>query len=146
MPQCRNCHREISKFDNDVCPYCGCEHPIDANYQTKDMTQFVDPVTGDYKLYKSKSKKTAGFLCMGLGWAGIDQFYLGFWKKGLLSILITLLITIGGGFILYYNVNDLNNYFAFLIAFRFDWVGFASYSAKIFKNDSAKDSNGEFLR
>ena len=88
MPTCRYCHKEISAFDKDVCPYCGTPHPIDDNYKTKDMTQFVDPVTGNYKLYKSKTRKAAGLLCLFMGFSGAQYFYLEELKRGILSLVI----------------------------------------------------------
>ena len=27
MPTCRHCHNQISRFDVDVCPYCGTANP-----------------------------------------------------------------------------------------------------------------------
>jgi TM2 domain-containing membrane protein YozV len=144
MPQCKNCHREISKFDSDVCPFCGTPHPIDDNYKTKDMTQFVDPVSGDYKLYKSKSKLTAGLLCSLAGEFGAHSFYLGFWKRGLIELAISLVLIGGVGSILFFCTplsiwGYLIPWFA-LIAF------YACLSYRYYQGESTKDAAGEFLR
>ncbi len=146
MPTCKNCHREISKFDSDVCPYCGTPHPIDADYKTKDITGFVDPVTGAYKLYKSKSRRTAAFLCLFLGWAGIHYFYLGFHKKGVAAALITLLGVGGIGAVLFLTQADFKNPLAFFTPFIVDFVVYAVWSVRYFTRDSLVDANGEFLR
>jgi hypothetical protein len=145
MPECKNCHREISKFDKDICPFCGQVSPIDENYKTKDMTSFVDPVTGNYKLYKSKTRKTAGILCLALGWAGAHYFYLGFLKKGGLALLISLLAFASVGLILFFVVKSLG-FWSFVIAFALCWAIEAPFCFHYFTSDSVKDSNGEFLR
>jgi hypothetical protein len=145
MPQCKNCHREISNFDTDICPYCGTPHPIDDNYKTMDMTSHIDPVTGKYELYKSKSKTTAGLLCLFLGIFGAPYFYIKFPKKGLLAILATILVVGGSGSFLYF-FEVLPIYLAFLTPLGVMWVYWAVYSVYFFRKDSLKDGNGEFLR
>jgi hypothetical protein len=145
MPQCKNCHREITKFDNDVCPYCGTLHPIDENYKTKDMTQFVDPVTGNYQLYKSKSKKTTALLAVFLGWVGAHFFYLGYKKFGIFAILGSVAIIGGVGSLLCFTNTGLG-YLGYLVAFIIAWVIYPFYSLKYIKSDTYKDANGEFLR
>jgi hypothetical protein len=144
MPQCKNCHREISKFDSDVCPFCGTPHPIDDNYKTKDMTQFVDPVSGDYKLYKSKSKLVAGLLCALLGEFGAHSFYLGFWKRGLIELGVTLLLIGGVGSLLFF-VSPLS-FWGYLIPWFALIVVYAIISYRYFQGESTKDAAGEFLR
>jgi hypothetical protein len=145
MPECRNCHREITKFDNDVCPYCGTPHPIDENYKTKDMTSFVDPVTGDYKLYKSKSKKTAAILAFGCGYSGAPLFYLGYLTKGLIVLGVFILLYAGLSLGLYFGVKALS-WWAFLIPLGMAYLVNIPFGVRYLKNDSLKDKNGEFLR
>jgi TM2 domain-containing membrane protein YozV len=144
MPQCKNCHREISKFDSDVCPFCGTPHPIDDNYKTKDMTQFVDPVSGDYKLYKSKSKLAAGLLCVFLGEFGAHSFYLGFWKRGLVELLSTAILLGGVGSLLFFAASL--GVWGYLIPFFALFVFYACLSYRYFRGESTKDAAGEFLR
>jgi TM2 domain. len=146
MPSCRNCHKEISAFDKDVCPFCGTPHPIDENYKTKDMTQFVDPVTGNYQLYKSKTHKAAGLLCLFLGFAGAHYFYLEEPKKGIASLLATLLLVGGIGCGLFFLVPLLSNALAFVLPFAAIWLYYVVFSLFLFFKDSLKDGNGEFLR
>ena len=145
MPECRNCHREISKFDNDVCPFCGTPHPIDENYKTKDMTSFVDPVTGDYKLYKSKSKKTASILAFSCGFTGAPFFYLGFMKKGIATLAIFLLCYAAIALPLFFFFKTLS-FWSFLIPLILAFLGSVPLGIRFLKNDSLKDANGEFLR
>jgi len=146
MPKCRNCHREITNFDKDICPYCGTPNPIEDGYKTQDMTQFVDPITSDYKLYKSKSKKTMGLLMVFLGAFGVPYFYVGKMKNGIISLLITLILVGGGGSILFLLVPGLHNVLAYLMPLAVMMIVFALFSLRIFHSDSLKDGNGEFLR
>ncbi len=144
MPTCKNCHREISVFDADVCPYCGTAHPIDENYKTKDLTGFVKTMNGPYKLYKSKSKKTAGFLCVFLGLLGAQEFYLGFWKRGLLAILGTALLVGGIGSLLYFTIPSLQAIGSYGIPLLLGFLAYAILGARYFRGDS-RDARGEPL-
>ena len=144
MPQCKNCHREITKFDNDVCPYCGTSHPIEADYKTKDMTQFVDPITGSYQLYRSKSKKTAALLAIFLGWTGAPFFYLGYTKNGILALVASLAVIAGGGSLLFFSAGL--GWAGYLCAFLLAWIVYPPLAVRYLKSDTYKDANGEFLR
>jgi len=147
MPQCKNCHREITKFDNDVCPYCGTPHPIDENYKTKDMTQFVDPVSGNYQLYKSKTKKKTALLAIFLGWTGAHFFYLGFKKEGIIALIVSLLIIGGGGSLLFFTIPMMKPFgLGYLLSFVLAWIVYPPFAVKYVKSDTFKDANGEFLR
>ncbi len=146
MPICKNCHRTISKFDKDICPFCGTENPIEDNYQTKDVTLFIKATSTDDKLYKSKSKKATGFLCALLGSFGAHNFYLGFTKKAVIELLITLALVGGVGALLFLFVDPLKNALAFVLPFAFCFVFYLFASVRYFKNDSLADANGVFLR
>lgn len=146
MPICKNCHRTISKFDKDICPYCGTSNPIEDNYQTKDVTSFIKATNSEGKLYKSKSKKVTGLLCALVGYFGIHNFYLGFTKKAVLELLVSLAIIGGIGCLLFFLVPALNNALAFLIPFAVLWVAYIVISIHYFTNDSLEDSHGVFLR
>jgi TM2 domain-containing membrane protein YozV len=146
MPQCRNCHRQISNYDKDVCPFCGTPNPIATDYKTQDMTQFVDPLTGDYKLYKSKSKKATGFLMLFLGVFGAPYFYVKKTVAGIIVLASSLAIIGGIGSLLFFLVPALHNALGYLIPFLALFVIYALLSIRIFTADSLKDGNGEFLR
>lgn len=146
MPICKNCHRTISKFDNDMCPYCGAENPIEDNYKTNDVTSFIQASGTDARLYKSKSHKVAGFLCAFLGYFGIHNFYLGFTKKAIIELVASLLVIAGVGCALFFLLEPLKNAFAFLAPFALVWILYIIGSFQYFNNDSLVDSNGELLR
>ncbi len=146
MPICKNCHRTIQKFDKDICPYCGTENPIEDNYVTKDVTGFINSMHSGEELYKSKSRKTTGFLCLLLGYLGIHNFYLGYIKKGIIDLLLSLLIIAGAGSALFFLVEPLKNVFAYLIPFALVFLFFVLNSIHYFKDDSLMDANGELLK
>lgn len=150
MPICRNCHQPITRFDSDYCPNCGIPDPIDAKYKTKDMTQVIDPQRPNYKLYKSKSRVVAALLCLFLGWSGAHSFYLGFKKRGLIELLVSIaLILIVGGVFLglsLANMEVISPVLGFVIPFALFFVIFAVRSIYYFKKDSITDKNGVFLR
>lgn len=146
MPICKNCHRTISKFDNDMCPYCGTANPIEDNYKTNDVTSFIQASGTKETLYKSKSSKMSGLLCAFLGYFGVHNFYLGFKKKAIIELLISLVAIVGIGITLFLLVEPLKNILAFLIPFALVWLVYIVRSFHYFNNDSLVDSTGELLR
>ena len=145
MPRCRNCQREISKFDKDICPYCGENNPIDPTYETIDVTSYIDPQGQGYELYRSKSRKSAALLCLTLGFLGIHNFYLGFKKRGIIECAISILFIAGVGSALFFS-GLLANALAFVLPFLAVWLLYGLWSIQYFKKDNLKDGHGEFLR
>ncbi len=93
MPRCRNCGREITRFDQDICPHCGAKRPIDPGYETMDMTGFLDRMGGGVEeLRPARKERTYRILLFLLGFLGADLFYLGKWEKGLFALLGGLLL------------------------------------------------------
>ena len=129
-----------------MCPYCGTTNPIDDSYQTKDVTSFIGATKTDGKLYKSKSKKIVGLLCLLLGYFGAHNFYLGFKKKAIIELLVSILVIGGIGAALFFLLEPLKNALAFLIPFGILWLVYIFVSIHYFTSDSLKDSNGVFLR
>ena len=144
MPTCKNCHKTISNYDKDICPYCGEKNPIESGYKTQDVTQFVDPLNCEYKLYKSKSKKKMAILMMTLGTFGVPYFYIGNYPKAFIELIISLLVIFGLGSIFFFSF--LHNVLAFLIPFFALVLFYLLASIRIWKSDNLKDGNGEFLR
>lgn len=148
MPVCKYCHKTIDRVsDRDLCPYCGGKNPIDEDYETKDITQFVKPVSKEYELYKSRSKMVASFLCLFLGLFGAHRFYLGFWKKGLIILITSLLFIAAIGSALYFGLGgELSAPVSYVIPFAVLFLGYALYSIRLFLGESLKDQKGEYLR
>lgn len=148
MPTCKYCHKQIDRVrDKDMCPYCGGKNPIDESYETKDITQFVSPVAKEYELYKSHSRKTASFLCLFLGLFGAHDFYMGFRKRAILELVLSILVIVGVGLALFYGLKGkLGIAVCLVIPFSTLFLGYALYSIRLFLSESLKDAQGEFLR
>ncbi|MDY5441072.1 MAG: hypothetical protein SPG64_02470 [Candidatus Enteromonas sp.] len=143
MPICKNCHREITKFDNDICPYCGEKNPIPAGYQTMDMTQVLSSLPEE-DLPKTRKRKTAAFLCFFLGIFGAHFFYLFEKTKGLITIAATLFLLGGVGTILYFLLNHFVAIYPILLGV--EYLFFIAGGIYLLKKESPKDGHGEFLR
>lgn len=89
---CQECGAQVSAGAKG-CPNCGCPVVI-PQYQGVPRQQY-----GGYRQpvqTTPKSKTTAGILALFLGGWGIDLFYCGKAKAGLVALLITLFTGIGG--------------------------------------------------
>ncbi len=144
MPYCKSCHKEISRLDNDVCPYCGEVDPIASDYATKDVTSSLDPVTGKYELYKSKSLKAYVILCMCLGFLGAHDFYAGFWKRGIVFLTSFLIIVGGAGSLIFFLA--WNSFWIYLILFLAYIASDIALGLLLNKKAPLKDAEGEYLR
>ena len=141
MPKCRNCQKTISKQDQDLCPYCGTPHPVDPDYKTQDITEFIDPLTGEYKLYESKRKSLALLLSCLAGPFGACFFYLNKKIAGIISLIVTILMITAGVLLTVY-VYPLSILFFILADYLFHII----YGLYLGLSHAAKDGNGEFLR
>ena len=144
MANCKYCHKPIERFDRDICPHCGAAHPLDDSYETMDITRtFSLNQTGE-ELYHSRSKKTALILGFLLGPFGAMWFYLLYKKAGVIQLLISLIGTLGIGFLLFFTC--MNNALAFLLPlfvfYLISWV----FAIRLSLDVSPKDGNGELLR
>lgn len=144
MPYCKSCHKEISRLDNDVCPYCGEKDPIDTDYATKDVTSSIDPITGKYELYKSKSLKAYVILCMTLGFLGVHDFYAGFKKRGI-AFLASFLVLVGGvGSLIFFLL--WKSFWIYIILFLLFVLFDVVHGLLLKQKAPLKDAEGEYLR
>ena len=100
MPKCKYCKQNITKFDKDICPFCGGEKPLDgSSSNTCDITQVIDTANVSSKAdeFKQHSRVKNAVLMMILGVFGADAYYLGFYKEGTIRVLLNILI-MGGLF------------------------------------------------
>ncbi len=91
MPKCKFCGESITKFDKDICPFCGEKKPLEGvQNETIDITQFIETLPEDDKHLKFKQHKKIVniLLCMFLGYFSADLFYIGFKKIGLIRLAI----------------------------------------------------------
>ena len=143
MPVCKNCHREITKFDTDICPHCGEKHPIPTGYRTMDVTQVLSSLPEE-DLPKTRKRNTAVLLCALLGVFGVHFFYLFETKKGLISLAITLLLVGGLGTALFFALHRFVPIYPIL--FGADYLFYIFAGIYLLKKESPKDGRGEFLR
>lgn len=147
MPKCKYCGENITKFDKEICPFCGGKKPLEGvESYTVDITQTINTV--DKKTienYKQHSKLVNSLLCMFLGIFGADSFYLGHFKLGISRLLVGFIYIISLFCILYFAVN-LEILYSLLISIGSIFiVYFVLGIIGLFLN-SRKDSNGAFLK
>lgn len=148
MPKCRFCGENITKFDKEMCPYCGGKRPLDGveNF-TVDITQTINTIDKEkVQKFKQHSKVVNAILCMFLGIFGADSYYLGFAKYGIVRFLINIIYIVGLFSLLYFLPIGLGLLYSILISLGSNFIvyfiiGFIS----LFINGK-KDSNGVYLR
>ncbi len=102
---CRNCGNEMNNEavvcvgcgvpagkGNNFCPNCGEETNSEAVVCVKCGASLAAPVEEK----SSKGKLVAGLLGIFLGGWGVHNFYLGFTKKAIIQIIVTI-VTCGIG-------------------------------------------------
>lgn len=147
MPKCKYCGENITKFDKEICPFCGGKKPLEGvESYTVDITQTINTV--DKKTvenYKQHSKLVNSLLCMFLGIFGLDSFYLGHFKLGISRLLVGLIYIISLFCILYFAVN-LEILYSLLISIGSIFVVYFILGIIGLFLNSRKDSNGAFLK
>lgn len=147
MPKCKYCHENITKFDKEICPFCGGKKPLEGvDDSTYDITQFVDIMKKSDQEVKFKQRKRVanGLLCMFLGIFGADAFYLGFKKIGFIRLIIDILIYAAISLILFF-FTELS-FYSFIIPFGVLFVIYFIIGIINLSIRGKKDINGVFLR
>ena len=145
MPKCRNCGKDIKRYEDDICPHCGCANPVPKNYETMDVTKTIKKMAAENSdLYRSKSKRAYVLLCLLLGFFGAHNFYVGKAKLAIVDIIITLVLVGGLGSLLTF-LTPLS-FFGYLIGFGVSFLLFAFNALLLNGRDSLKDGSGEYLR
>lgn len=102
---CKNCGQEIDnlaeicvhcgvKVGNGTkyCKNCGFELPAGAEFCTNcGVSNNAAPNQAPEASAKSKSKIAAGLLAIFLGAYGVHNFYLGFTKRAVIQLLVSIL-------------------------------------------------------
>ncbi len=143
MPNCKNCNREITKSDYDLCPYCGQKNPIPTNYETMDVTACVKQMEPT-ELPRTKSLKTMTILGIFLGYFGIQWFYVKKSKAGWICLISTIGIVLVTGLLGFFLIS--RTVWSFLVPFFCVWLFYIVFSAVYSRFDNTKDGDGEFLR
>ena len=146
MPKCKNCGTRLTKFDKDICPVCGVEHPLEGvSSETIEITSQLDINKDEFKNYHPTKRIVTFLLFFLLGWSGAGWLYFKNKKVALIWLICNAAIGVGLGLTLGLS-NALSLAWAILIPL------FVLYGINIFisffflvKKD-LKDGNGEFLR
>ena len=147
MPKCKYCHENITRFDKEICPFCGSKKPLEGvDDATYDITQCIDIINNKDKSTKFAQKKrtTNALLCMFLGFFGADAFYLGFKNIGIFRIVINIILASGISLVLFF-LTKLN-YLAFIIGFGSIFAIYFIFGIVNFFIKGKKDANGVFVR
>ncbi len=149
MAKCKYCGENITKFDKEICPFCGGKDPIDYTKQdTCDITQTINTISPSKKeeIKLKEHKKSINFiLCLLLGLFGADSFYLGYKKEGLIRIGSTIVLYVGLFLIFFFTLFKDNIVLAILIPLAIIYLIYIVLSIVLlfFRK---KDKAGVFLR
>ena len=148
MPKCKYCGENITKFDKEICPFCGGKKPLEGvESYTVDITQTINTVDkNNLKNFRAHRKIVNSLLCMFLGIFGADSFYLGHIKLGISRFLVGLLYIVVLFCLLYFLPTGLNIGFCFLISIGSIFLVYFIIGIILFFKNGLKDSNGVFLR
>ena len=149
MPKCRYCGMSITKFDKEICPYCGGKNPIDAkSSETMDITESIKTVTPTDEVrvkFKAKKRTINALLCAFLGFLGIDELYLGFRNRFLIRLIVDAVLYVGLVLVFYYTNNNANPLYIFFLPFIIVFVIWFVVGIIFFFVKNKKDVNGVFL-
>ena len=144
MAKCKYCGETISRLDKEVCPFCGGRKPLlDNEYQTEDMTKALDSLKEEDRP-KAKSKIVAAILTFLLGIFGVNSYYLGRYKLGLIVLGISALSIGGVGTIFFFTF--LHNVFAYLIPLFVMEALMIGVGISYLVRADVTDAHGEFLK
>ena len=91
MYKCRHCGAKISRLNKDTCPLCGGAFPLQGGEdETEDLTKSLEKI--EVEEIKQKTKSTALVLAILLGMFGINEYYLGYKKAGIIVTSITVVL------------------------------------------------------
>lgn len=142
MPTCKNCKSRIDKFNKDICPICGVEHPFEGvSSQTMEVTT---PIDVDHLDYKPRKRSILLLTGLTLGWTGLHFFYLKKNKLGYLTLILSLLFIVSLGLILGLCVENIALWAGFLIGFALSYFINAFITFVIYLTPNYKDGRGEF--
>lgn len=150
MPKCRYCNKNITKFDKEICPYCGGSRPLEGvESNTVDITQTIDVLNDKESTSFVQHKRiTNGLLMMFLGMFSGDLFYLGFIKNGIIRLIVNLVFFVIL-FSIFYFLEIFSSYsllLSLIIPFGILFIFYFILGLIVINFKNKKDSNGVFLK
>ncbi len=148
MPKCKFCGENITKFDKEICPFCGGKKPLEGNDTfTSDITQTINTVDKvKVNKFKERKKLVNALLCMFLGIFGADSIYLGKIKLGISRLLVSAIYISALFCLLYFMPTGLNLGFCLLISIGSIFLVYFAIGISYLFVDGKKDVNGVYLR
>lgn len=138
---CKNCGEKLTKFNKEICPYCGCKKPLSNSIQETDTTKAIQALGDEKIVIKHKSLILFLILTCFLGIFGVEFLYLKKIKEFIISLTLNLFVYFLL-FILFYFLN-LNSYIVIFIPFLIVFIINCFFGIFLFFNKSIlKDSNG----
>lgn len=107
MLKCKNCGARLTKFNKEICPYCGCKKPIEHYVEDSCVTQSIDQVYFEDKNFKQHSLNIYYVLSMFLSIFSADLFYIGRIKLGLIRLGINIAFYLALFLTIYFSDNAL---------------------------------------
>ena len=145
MLKCKNCGEKLTKFNKEICPYCGCQNPLSESVAETDTTRAVSYVNeGEIKI-NQKSFKIFLLLTYFLGIFGIEYVYINKIKEFIFTLIANLAIYICVFFICFASKMDV--WAIILVPFIVLYVLSIGYGLFLtFKKAVVKDNNGVSLK
>ena len=145
MPTCRNCGARLSKFDNDICPVCGTQKPLQGvSSETIEITSQIDMSGFKDGQKVVRRRKTMLILFLAVGFSGAPFFYL---KKKVLAALWLLgnALFIAGLLLALLLGAKLNIALSIIIPVASAYLINATTGLIYFTHQNLKDGEGEFV-
>lgn len=146
MLKCKNCGERLTKFDKEMCPYCGTKNPIENMKDSSDTTQTLDKILSEDSNYSIKSYKLWLILMMCLGMFSADLFYLKKYKNAIIRLSMNIIIFLIF-FLSIYLSNNSMIVLAILLPIGFLFLFYLALGLFfLVKNRHPKDSDGVYLK
>ena len=91
MLKCKNCGENLTKFNKEICPYCGCKNPLSESVAETDTTKAISYVKEEFNI-NQKSFKSFIFLTCFLGIFGIEYIYLNKIKEFIFTLIANIIL------------------------------------------------------
>lgn len=145
MLKCKNCGEKLTKFNKEICPYCGCQNPLSESVAETDTTKAVSYVKEEEIKINQKSFKTFLLLTYFLGIFGIEYVYLNKIKEFIFTLIANLAIYICIFFICFASKMDV--WAIILVPFIVLYILSIGYGLFLtFGKSIVKDNNGVPLK
>ena len=152
MLKCRRCGKSLTKFDKDICPYCGLVKPLDGQEDnTEDVTQFIEStnLNKENLSYKPKKILVYSLLLMFLGIFAAHLFYIKSYFKSVFLLVFNLIFIGMGGYLLSlldFSVFEGQIYFYWVISFAVLFIIYFILGIVVFIRKQVVDNNNQLLR